>query len=121
MNYIKNIKNIKNFATLGLSTSFISGFTLGLIPNKISIKINKNKYNDIPTPIVGGVIGMGCFIFSPFLMINYFSNSYYLDKFIDKYDLKIKRYHQYDGLNNKYAYPSIIQIEINTITDNNNL
>ena len=37
----------------------------------------------------------------------------YFDKLIDKYNINIKRYHQYDGNDNKYAFPSIIMIEIN--------
>lgn len=56
-------------------------------------------------------------ITSPFLITNYFFNGLYFDKLYDKlhdkYDIDVKRYHQYDGNNNKYGFPSIIMIEIN--------
>ena len=44
--------------------------------------------------------------------MNYFYNGTYFDKLIDEYDINIARYYQYDGLNNKYGYPSTININI---------
>jgi hypothetical protein len=67
-------------------------------------------------PFVGGFIGIGVFLCFPFLFTNYMVNGTYFDKLYDKmpekYSIQIKRYHQYDGSNNKYAYPSLICIEI---------
>jgi hypothetical protein len=44
------------------------------------------------------------------------ANGTYFDKLYDriqeKYSIQVKRYHQYDGNCNKYAYPSSICIEI---------
>lgn len=44
------------------------------------------------------------------------ANGTYFDKLYDriqeKYSIQVKRYHQYDGNDNKYAYPSLISIEI---------
>ena len=45
-------------------------------------------------------------------MINYFYNGVYFDKLLDKYDINVERYHQYDVRHNKYGYPSIIIINI---------
>jgi hypothetical protein len=96
-----------------LYISFLSGSLLCLIPNKINLKVNQTKFNRINLPIIGGFLGVGVFLSSPFLIINYLINRTYLDKLYDKFNIDIKRYHQYDGNNNKYAYPSIIMIEIN--------
>jgi len=87
---------------------------IGFVPNNVHLKINNKKYirGPIPLPIVTGFLGLTGFIFSPLLITNYFINSSYLDKLFDKYDINIKRYHQYDENDNKYAYPSIINIEI---------
>ena len=99
---------------LGLCTSFLTGLTLGMIPNSVSLKINgKNKFNKINLPLVGWWLGVLGFIFSPFLITNYFFDGMYFDKLYDKYNIDIKRYHQYDGNDNKYAYPSCIKIEVN--------
>jgi len=38
----------------------------------------------------------------------------YFDKLIDQYDIDIERYHQYDGKNNKYAFPSLLILNIKT-------
>jgi hypothetical protein len=99
---------------LGLGTSFLTGFTLGMIPNKLSIKLNgKHNFFNINLPITCGCIGVLGLVSSPFLITNYFLNGTYFDRLYDKYDVNIKRYHQLDGNNNKYAFPSWIQIEIN--------
>jgi hypothetical protein len=58
-------------------------------------------------------------MFSPFLIINYFCNGIYFDKLIYKYNINIERYHQYDGKNNKYAYPSSIYLIIKSKKENN--
>lgn len=43
-------------------------------------------------------------------------NGTYFDKLYDriqeKYSIQVKRHHQNDGSDNKYAYPSLICIEI---------
>lgn len=114
-NMKNNIKYILNVIKFGSACSFCSGFILGLVPNDINLKINgKDKFNRVrvPLPIIGGFIGLSGFIFSPFLITNYFLNGTFFDKLIDKYNIDIKRYHQYDGSDNKYAYPSKIHIEI---------
>ncbi len=99
---------------IGLCTSFLTGSILGMIPNNPSLKFNgKQKFNKINLPLAGGCLGVLGFIFSPFLITNYFLDGVYFDKLYDKYDIDIKRYHQYDGNDNKYAFPSHIQIEIN--------
>jgi hypothetical protein len=98
---------------LGLGSSFLTGFTLGMIPNKLSIKFNgKQKFSNLNLPLVGGCAGILGFVSAPFLITNYFLDGTYFDKLYDKYDVNIKRYHQFDENNNKYAYPSWIQIEI---------
>ena len=112
---LENISTFKNIIKFGLSGGFIFGFTLGLVPNKIQLKVNDVKYSNVPTPLVGGVIGMGVFAFSPFIVTNWLFNGTYMDKLFDKYYYNIKRYHQYDGNDNKYAYPSSLHIEINSV------
>jgi hypothetical protein len=56
---------------------------------------------------------------SPLLIINYFCNGMYFDKLIDKYNINIERYHQYDGKNNKYAFPSLLILSIKSKNKNN--
>ena len=102
-----------NGIKLGICSSFVTGSCLCLMPNKISVKINKKKINNINLPILGGCFGVFGFLSSPILITNYFCNGLFFDKLYDKYNIDIKRYHQYDGNDNKYAYPSIIIIEIN--------
>lgn len=97
---------------MGMCFSYLTGSCLCLIPNKISLQVNKKKYN-LNLPIIGGCLGVLGFLSSPFLIINYFFDGLYFDKLYDKYDIDIKRYHQYDGNDNKYAYPSYIQVKIN--------
>jgi hypothetical protein len=89
-------------------------FFIGCIPNNISFYIEKEKKKKIslPTPLISGFIGSSAIICSPLLLINYFYNGVFFDKLIDKYDINIERYHQYDGNNNKYAYPSSLIINI---------
>jgi hypothetical protein len=106
-------QSISKIIKTGIICSSVTGSCIFLIPNNISIKINQTTFNRIYLPIFGGCLGTFAFIFSPFLIINYFINGTNLDKLYDKYDVNIKRYHQYDGNNNKYAYPSKIIIEIN--------
>ena len=43
----------------------------------------------------------------------------YFDKLIDKYNINIERYHQYDGKNNKYAFPSLLILSIKSKNENN--
>ena len=102
MNKIKN----------GLIYSFGTGFCLGLLPNKINTQINGKKYNTIPLPLIFGSISLMGFILSPILLGNYFFEGTFIDKLFDKYEFSIKRYHQFDGNDNKYAFPSTLIINI---------
>jgi hypothetical protein len=70
------------------------------------------KYNFIEMPLISGVIGSTGIILSPLLIINYLCDGTYFDRLVDKYDINMERYHQYDGKNNKYAYPSLLIINI---------
>lgn len=56
---------------------------------------------------------------SPLLITNYFCNGMYFDKLIDKYNINIERYHQYDGKNNKYAFPSSLILSVKSKNENN--
>ena len=98
-------------------SGFITGFCLGCLPNKVVINYENKKYRKLPIPLITGCICSIGVIFSPLLIINFFCNGVYFDKLIDKYNIKLERYHQYDGNNNKYAYPSLCIINI---TKNNN-
>jgi hypothetical protein len=117
--YLKNLINLKKSIINGMKYSFIFGFNLGLLPNTISISYNEKKFNRIPTPLIGGCVGLTSFLFSPFLLVNYFCGGVYFDKLYDKYKIDIKRYHQYDGSDNKYAFPSLIIINILSNKNNN--
>ena len=97
----------------GVCFSFMTGSCLFMVPNNLTVKINKKKITKINLPLLGGLIGVMSLVSSPFLITNYFFNGLYFDKLYDKYDIDIKRYHQFDGNENKYAFPSIIMIEIN--------
>ena len=93
-------------------------FFVGCFPNKLSINF-ENKKRIIsnfspPIPLISGIIGSIGFLFSPLLIANYFCDGVYFDKLIDKYDINVERYHQYDGNNNKYAYPSLLVIYKNS-------
>ena len=79
---------------------------------KFMIYYEDKKYKFLPIPVITGLIGSMGIIFSPLLIINYFCNGVYFDKLVDKYDINVERYHQYDARYNKYAYPSIIIINI---------
>ena len=96
----------------GLIYSFGTGFCMGLLPNKINVQINEKKYMNIPLPLIFGCIGSMGFILSPVLLGNYFFGGTFIDKLFDKYEFTIKRYHQFDGNNNKYAYPSTLTINV---------
>lgn len=110
---MNKFRPVCTFLKNGLSVSFCTGFICGLIPNNISVKYNEKKYfNQIPTPLVTGLTASFMTIISPFLVFNYFGNFAVLDKFYDKYQISIERYHQYNGNNDKYAYPSNIRINI---------
>ena len=114
MNFaLKNITpKIKNGIIYGVASGFTSGFCVDCFPNKLSIRFEDKKYNFLPIPLISGLIGSMGIIFSPLLMINYFCNGVYFDKLVDKYDINVERYHQYDVRHNKYGYPSIIIINI---------
>jgi hypothetical protein len=115
MNFALN--NITPIMKNGIIYGFASGFFIGCFPNKIFIKFENKKIISRfspPTPLLSGIIGSLGFLFSPLLIANYFCDGVYFDKLIDKYDINVERYNQYDGNNNKYAYPSILIININS-------
>lgn len=110
MNFVTS--KINNIIIRSVSCGFISGFCVGCFPNNLCIKFEDRKYNSVPIPLISGLICSVGLMVSPLLMMNYFSNSTYFDKLIDKYDINIERYHQYDGKNNKYAFPSSLIVSI---------
>ena len=110
MNFVTS--KINNIIIRSVSCGFISGFCVGCFPNNLCIKFEDRKYNSVPIPLISGLICSVGLMVSPLLLINYFSNSTYFDKLIDKYDINIERYHQYDGKNNKYAFPSSLILSI---------
>lgn len=107
------MKQYLNIIKKSLCFSFMTGSCIFMIPNNLTIKLNQKTINKINLPLIGGLIGITTCILSPILITNYILNNSYFDKLYDKYDIDIKRYHQSDGNGNKYAYPSIISIEIN--------
>jgi hypothetical protein len=109
---------MKNIIIKTVSYGFVSGFCVGCFPNKLCIKVEDKKYKSLPIPLISGLICSVGIIFSPLLIINYFGNGMYFDKLIDKYNINIKRYHQYDGKNNKYAFPSLINLNITSKNEN---
>jgi hypothetical protein len=98
----------------GIIYGFASGFLVGCFPNKLSIRFENTKYTSLPIPLISGIIGSMGILFSPLLIVNYFYGGVYFDKLIDKYDINVERYHQYDSENNKYAFPSLLIININS-------
>jgi hypothetical protein len=110
MNFVTS--KINNIIIRSVSCGFISGFCVGCFPNNLCIKFEDRKYNSVPIPLISGLICSVGLMASPLLIINYFSNGMYFDKLIDKYDINIERYHQYDGKNNKYAFPSSLILSI---------
>ena len=93
--------------------SFMSGMCAGMIPNQVTVYFNQIRYHNIPMPFMGGCIGVAGLIGSPLLLTNYICNGLFFDKLIDKYDITVTRYHQYNITKNKYAYPSILMVYIN--------
>ena len=112
MNFVT--QKMKIIIITSVSYGFVSGFCIGCFPNKLSVKFDDKKYNSLPIPLISGLICSVGLIFSPLLIINYFCNGMYFDKLIDQYDIDIERYHQYDGKNNKYAFPSLLILNIKT-------
>lgn len=91
---------------------FVSGFCLGCFPNKLYLNYEGRIYTSIETPLITGVVASTATILSPLLIANYLCNGTYFDRLVDKYDINMERIHQYDGKNNKYAYPSLVIIHI---------
>ena len=110
---------IKNIIIRSVSCGFISGFCVGCFPNELCIKFQDKKYNSVTIPLISGMICSVGLIVSPLLIVNYFCDGVYFDKLIDKYNINIERYHQYDGKNNKYAFPSLIILCIKSKNENN--
>jgi len=109
------LNNITPIIKNGIIYGFASGFFVGCFPNKLSINFENKKYISHfspPIPLISGIVGTMGFLFSPLLIANYFCDGVYFDKLIDKYDINVERYHQYDGKNNKYAFPSLLIINI---------
>lgn len=107
--------NITEILKNGLIGSFAFGFGTGfLLNNTIFLKINYKSYRIHSLPLTTGCIGLISFVCSPLLITNYFLNGVYFDKLIDKYDISVERYHQYDGNDNKYAFPSLLIINIHS-------
>jgi hypothetical protein len=77
------LTTISKIIKTGIICSYVTGSCIFLIPNNISIKINQTTFNRIYLPIFGGCLGTFAFIFSPFLIINYFINGTNLDKLYD--------------------------------------
>ena len=102
----------KNIFIKSISYGFASGFCAGCFPNTLVIEFEDKKYKSLPIPLISGLICSTGLVFSPLLIINYFYNGIYFDKLIDKYNINIKRHHQYDGKNNKYAFPSLLILSI---------
>ena len=117
MNFVT--PKIKNIIIRSVSCGFISGFCVGCFPNELCIKFEDKKYNSVPIPLISGMICSVGLIVSPLLIVNYFCDGVYFDKLIDKYNINIERYHQYDGKNNKYAFPSLIILCIKSKNENN--
>jgi hypothetical protein len=95
-----------------ISYGFVSGFCAGCFPNKLYINFEGKKYNFLNIPLISGVMCSTGIILSPLLMINYLCDGAYFDRLVDKYDINVERYHQYDGKNNKYAFPSMLIVNI---------
>lgn len=104
--------SFKNIIIKSVSYGFASGFCVGCLPNSLYIKYEDRKYKSIPIPLISGLICSLSLFFSPLLIMNYCSNGVYFDKLIDRYNINIERYHQYDNKNNKYAFPSSIILNI---------
>jgi hypothetical protein len=92
--------------------SFIGGMCTCMFPNKVTIYFNHVRYHNIPIPLVGGCIGVAGIITSPVLITNYLGNGLFFDKLIDKYDITVTRYHQYNITRSKYGYPSTFMVYI---------
>lgn len=116
MNFVTS--KIKNIIIISVSSGFISGFCVGCFPNKLCIKFEDKKYNSIQIPLISGICCSLGLMVSPLLIINYFCNGMYFDKLIDKYNINLERYHQYDGKNNKYAFPSLLILSIKSKNKN---
>lgn len=120
---MSNINKFRHFGKIiknGMINSYFFGFGLGFVcPNQINVKYNKHKINIFSMPLVSGCVSLLGFMFFPFIVTNYFYDGVLLDKIIDKYNFNIERYHQYDSTD-KYGYPSIIYINIQSITNESN-
>ena len=112
MNRIYITSKIKN----GMIYSFAFGFGAGLIPNKINIRFNDRICYNASLPLITGCVGLIGFVFSPLLISNYLFNGVYFDKLFDKYDINVARNYQYDGQDDKYAFPSLLTVNITTLT-----
>lgn len=115
MNFITPKNRHRFFKIVG--SGFVSGFCSGcVLPNKLCIQYEDKKYTSLHIPLISGFVCSFGIMFSPLLIINYVCNGVYFDKLIDKYNINVERYHQYDGKDNKYAYPSSIILNIKSKT-----
>jgi hypothetical protein len=106
------LQKIKNWVIYGVGYGFFTGFAVGCFPNKLHIRFEEQKIYSLPIPLISGLIGCTGVICSPLLVANYICNGTYFEKIVDKYDINLKRRHQYDTRHNKYAYPSSFIINI---------
>jgi hypothetical protein len=106
------LQKFKNGFIYAVGSGFVSGFVVGCFPNKLSIRFENKKIFSLPVPLISGLIGSTGVICSPLLVANYICNGTYFDKLVDKYDINVERYYQYDLMYNKYAYPSSFIINI---------
>jgi hypothetical protein len=96
-----------------MAGGFGAGFCVGCVPNDVNLYVN-GQLAAIPIPLITGLISSAGMVMSPLLLANYFCNGTYIDRWVDRVSIHVKRYHQYDGNGNKYAYPSIVDIYIKT-------
>lgn len=111
MNFIN--LTIKHLIIRPISCSFVTGFCLGCLPNNVYINFENKRYKLLPIPLMSGMVCSFGLMVSPALILNYCFNATYFDRLIDKYNINIERFHQYDDKNNKYAYPSLLLLNIN--------
>lgn len=100
-----------------MAFSFASGAVVGCFPNDVTIRYenkryDRTEYNRVPLPLLFGLISSTALVVSPLLVANYVCNGTYFDKWVDEYVIELNRYHQFDGNNNKYAFPSLLALHI---------
>jgi hypothetical protein len=117
-------RNIRRNIGYTIGYGFLTGFIFGCFAKNASLHY-KNKRIQIPIPLITGFIGSIGIIMSPFVFVSCFNNLTYFDKlidvFADNYNFNVERIHQYDETNNKYAFPSLITLNIEPKSNINNI